>query len=177
MNIRLLILLLLTILTKACTNQTNSPNILLILTDDQGYGDLGFHRNTLIETPELDRFFKTGISIPQFYVSPVCAPTRASILTGRYYQRAGVHGVTRGRERMRVEEQTMADLFKEAGYCTAIFGKWHNGANHPYHPLSRGFDHFTGFASGHYSNYFDTTIEKDGNPLTYQRLFTRYFYR
>lgn len=165
MNIRLLILLLLTILTKACTNQTNSPNILLILTDDQGYGDLGFHRNTLIETPELDRFFKTGISIPQFYVSPVCAPTRASILTGRYYQRGGVHGVTRGRERMRVEEQTMADLFKEAGYRTAIFGKWHNGGNHPYHPLSRGFDHFTGFASGHYSNYFDTTIEKDGNPF------------
>lgn len=162
---RLIWLLAIVFCSLQCSAPKTPPNILLILTDDQGYGDLGFHGNTAIHTPQLDQFFQQGSTIPQFYVNPVCAPTRASILTGRYYQRAGVHGVTRGRERMRIEEQTMADLFREAGYQTAIFGKWHNGANYPYHPLARGFDHFTGFSSGHYSSYFDTTIEKDGEAF------------
>lgn len=148
---------------SSCTQpEKKTPNILVILTDDQAYGDLGFHGNTLIETPRLDAFFSESTSLPQFYVSPVCAPTRASLLTGRYYQRTGVHGVTRGRERMAVEEETLADILKKADYSTAIFGKWHNGSNFPYHPLARGFDHFTGFTTGHYPNYFDTTIEKDG---------------
>ena len=162
---RLIWLLAIVFCSLQCSAPKTPPNILLILTDDQGYGDLGFHGNTAIHTPQLDQFFQQGSTIPQFYVNPVCAPTRASILTGRYYQRAGVHGVTRGRERMRIEEQTMADLFREAGYQTAVFGKWHNGANYPYHPLARGFDHFTGFSSGHYSSYFDTTIEKDGEAF------------
>jgi arylsulfatase A-like enzyme len=162
---RLIWLLAIVFCSLQCSAPKTPPNILLILTDDQGYGDLGFHGNTAIHTPQLDQFFHQGSTIPQFYVNPVCAPTRASILTGRYYQRAGVHGVTRGRERMRIEEQTMADLFREAGYQTAVFGKWHNGANYPYHPLARGFDHFTGFSSGHYSSYFDTTIEKDGEAF------------
>ena len=165
MNYRFIWLLAITFCSLQCSAPKSPPNILLILTDDQGYGDLGFHGNTAIHTPQLDQFFQQGSTIPQFYVSPVCAPTRASILTGRYYQRAGVHGVTRGRERMRIEEQTMADLFREAGYRTAVFGKWHNGGNYPYHPLARGFDHFTGFSSGHYSSYFDTTIEKDGEAF------------
>lgn len=162
---RLIWLLAIVFCSLQCSAPKTPPNILLILTDDQGYGDLGFHGNTAIHTPQLDQFFQQGSTIPQFYVNPVCAPTRASILTGRYYQRAGVHGVTRGRERMRIEEQTMADLFREAGYQTAVFGKWHNGANYPYHPLARGFDHFTGFSSGHYYSYFDTTIEKDGEAF------------
>ena len=162
---RLIWLLAIVFCSLQCSAPKTPPNILLILTDDLGYGDLGFHGNTAIHTPQLDQFFQQGSTIPQFYVNPVCAPTRASILTGRYYQRAGVHGVTRGRERMRIEEQTMADLFREAGYQTAVFGKWHNGANYPYHPLARGFDHFTGFSSGHYSSYFDTTIEKDGEAF------------
>lgn len=165
MNMRFLILLLLCFVFQQCQKTQKNPNILVILTDDQGYGDLGIHGNEKINTPVLDLFFQSNTRIPQFYVSPVCAPTRASLLTGRYYQRAGVHGVTRGRERMKAEEQTIANILQEAGYSTGIFGKWHNGGNYPYHPLARGFDHFTGFASGHYSNYFDTTIEKDGKDF------------
>lgn len=164
-----MILVLSMLLLYQCEHSKNTPpNILLILTDDQGYGDLGFHGNSQIQTPRLDQFFSESSYFPQFYVSPVCAPTRASLLTGRYYQRTGVHGVTRGRERMQLKEETMANLFQNAGYRTAIFGKWHNGSNYPYHPLARGFDHFTGFTSGHYPSYFDTEVEKDGKSFRTQ---------
>lgn len=141
------------------------PNVLLILTDDQAYGDLSFTDNPISETPHLDRLAKEGVFFENFYVSPVCAPTRASLLTGRYHQRTGVQGVTRGRENMNLDEVTLADILKENGYQTGIFGKWHNGAHYPYHPMGRGFNEFVGFTSGHWSSYFDTTIEKNGDPF------------
>ncbi len=141
------------------------PNVLLILTDDQAYGDLSFTGNQIAETPNLDRLALEGAFFTNFYVSPVCAPTRASLLTGRYHQRTGVNGVTRGRENMNLNEVTLADILKENGYQTGIFGKWHNGAHYPYHPMGRGFNAFVGFTSGHWSSYFDTTIEKDGKPF------------
>jgi arylsulfatase A-like enzyme len=139
-----------------------TPNILLIVTDDQAYGDLSHTGNSLLETPTLDQLAQSGVFANHFYVSPVCAPTRASLLTGRYHQKTGVSGVTRGREDMQLDEETMADIFKSFGYRTGIFGKWHNGAHYPYHPLGRGFDEFVGFTSGHWSNYFNTKIEKNG---------------
>lgn len=139
-----------------------TPNILLIVTDDQAYGDLSYNGNTKVETPTLDHLAKTGMFANHFYVSPVCAPTRASLLTGRYHQKTGVSGVTRGREDMKLDEETMADILMSFGYRTGIFGKWHNGAHYPYHPLGRGFDEFVGFTSGHWSNYFNTKIEKNG---------------
>lgn len=141
------------------------PNVLLILTDDQAYGDLSMNGNPVLETPVLDKLAREGAYANHFYVSPVCAPTRASLLTGRYHQRTGVSGVTRGREDMRIDEVTMADVLKSEGYITGIFGKWHNGAHYPYHPLGRGFDEFVGFTSGHWSNYFNTTIEKNGEDF------------
>lgn len=141
------------------------PNILLILTDDQAYGDLSLTGNPISETPNLDLLAHQGVFFENFYVSPVCAPTRASLLTGRYHQRTGVSGVTRGRENMNLDEHTIADILKSHGYQTGIFGKWHNGAHYPYHPLGRGFDEFVGFTSGHWSSYFDTTIEKNGSPF------------
>jgi len=141
------------------------PNILLILTDDQAYGDLSLTGNPISETPNLDLLAHQGVFFENFYVSPVCAPTRASLLTGRYHQRTGVSGVTRGRENMNLDELTIADILKSHGYQTGIFGKWHNGAHYPYHPLGRGFDEFVGFTSGHWSSYFDTTIEKNGSPF------------
>ncbi|PWD99387.1 arylsulfatase [Marinilabilia rubra] len=143
----------------------NPPNILLILTDDQAYGDLSMNGNPWVETPVIDNLAQEGAYASHFYVSPVCAPTRASLLTGRYHQKTGVSGVTRGREDMSLEEETMGDVFKTAGYTTGIFGKWHNGAHYPYHPLGRGFDEFAGFTSGHWSSYFNTTIEKNGKPF------------
>ena len=141
------------------------PNILLIVTDDQAYGDLSFTNNPISETPILDKLALEGAFANHFYVSPVCAPTRASLLTGRYHQRTGVSGVTRGRENMNLKEETLADVFKTLGYKTGAFGKWHNGAHFPYHPLGRGFDEFVGFTSGHWTSYFNTTIEKNGKPL------------
>jgi arylsulfatase A-like enzyme len=140
------------------------PNVIVILTDDQGWGDLSLHGNPHLETPHLDALAHSGARLDRFYVSPVCAPTRASLLTGKFHQRTGVHGVTRGQENMSLDEVTLADLFKEAGYATGIFGKWHNGAHYPYHPNGRGFDQFVGFCAGHWSNYFDALIEENGKP-------------
>ena len=113
--------------SAATTATTQRPNILVILTDDQGYGDLSIHGNKLVETPNIDRFARGGIQFDRFFVSPVCAPTRASFLTGRWWQRGGVHGVTQGREVMRASEVTIAETLRAAGYRTGIFGKWHNG--------------------------------------------------
>jgi len=164
------LLLMVAVLCFSCVSnksseKKNQPNILLIMTDDQAYGDLSMTNNTYVETPVIDQLAKSGAFASHFYVSPVCAPTRASLLTGRYHQRTGVTGVTRGREDMRLDEITMANIFSDLGYVTGVFGKWHNGAHYPYHPLGRGFDNFVGFTSGHWSNYFDTTIEKNGKPF------------
>ena len=141
------------------------PNVILIITDDQGWGDIHSHGNDLIDTPVLDRLAADGVRFERFFVSPLCAPTRASLLTGRYYLRTGTHGVTRGYENMRSEEVTIAEALKQAGYVTGCFGKWHNGAHYPYHPNGQGFDEFFGFCGGHWNNYFDTTLEHNGQPV------------
>lgn len=162
-------LILITMTFQGCGVKINKkvtkPNIVLIVTDDQAYGDLSFTKNPMAETPVIDNLASEGIFANNFYVSPVCAPTRASILTGRYHQSTGVSGVTRGDENMSLDETTMANIFKSYGYKTGIFGKWHNGAHYPYHPLGRGFDEFVGFTSGHWTNYFNTTVEKNGKPF------------
>ncbi len=162
-------ILLIGLLFSSCSQGAKElkklPNILLIVTDDQAYGDLSFTQNPIAQTPILDSLAADGVFATNFYVSPVCAPTRASLLTGRYHQRTGVSGVTRGRENMNLDETTLADILKQNGYRTGIFGKWHNGAHYPYHPLGRGFDNFVGFTSGHWPNYFNTTIEKNGKPF------------
>ena len=138
------------------------PNIVLIVTDDQGWGDLGLNGNTNLNTPNIDSLAIHGASFVNFYVQPVCSPTRAEILTGRYHTRLGVYDTTAGGERFNLGETTLADLLKEAGYQTAAYGKWHNGMQPPYHPNARGFDDFYGFASGHWGNYFSPMLEHNG---------------
>ena len=96
----------------------NKPNVILVLTDDQGWGDVGSHGNTTLDTPVMDRFAEEGARFDRFFVSPVCAPTRASLLTGRYHLRTGTNGVTRGRENMRTEEVTIAEILKKSAYVT-----------------------------------------------------------
>ena len=100
------------------TTDIERPNVLLILTDDQAYGDLSMMQNPISETPNIDLLAQNGAFFENFYVSPVCAPTRASLLTGRYHQRTGVSGVTRGRENMKLDEETLADILKANGYAT-----------------------------------------------------------
>ncbi len=147
------------------SSSPDHPNVLLIMTDDQGWGDLRSHGNEQIDTPTLDRFAAESARFERFFVSPVCAPTRASLLTGRYHLRTGTHGVTRGYETMRTEEVTIAEALGQGGYATGCFGKWHNGAHYPHHPNGQGFDTFFGFCAGHWNNYFDTGLERNGRPV------------
>ena len=138
------------------------PNIVVILTDDQGWGDLSLNGNTNLSTPNIDSLAKEGASFDRFYVCPVCSPTRAEFLTGRYHPRCGVYSTSAGGERINLDEVTIAESFKAAGYKTAAFGKWHNGMQFPYHPNGRGFDEFYGFCSGHWGNYFSPPLEHNG---------------
>lgn len=125
-----------------------APNVLLVITDDQGYGDLGAHGNPVIRTPALDRFTKEGARLANFYVSPVCSPTRSSLLTGLYNYRTGVVDTYLGRSMMRPWIPTLAEHLKKEGYRTGLFGKWHLGDNAPMRPEDRGFDQTCWIAGG-----------------------------
>ena len=148
------------------------PNVILILTDDQGWGDLGIHGNDRLSTPIIDKMAADGVQFDRFYVSPLCAPTRASLLTGRYYLRTGTSWVSKGLENMHAREVTIAEVFQDQGYATGCFGKWHNGAHYPQHPNQQGFDEFIGFCAGHWNNYFSTTLEHNGEPYPTDRYIT-----
>lgn len=141
------------------------PNVLLIITDDQGWGDLSFHGNDKLSTPNIDKLAAGSVRFDRFYVSPLCAPTRASLLTGRYSLRTGAKGVSSGEETMRPEEVTLAEIFRDAGYRTGLFGKWHNGEHFPYDPRGQGFQESFGYNLGHWNNYFDTTLRHNGRPV------------
>ncbi len=138
------------------------PNLVVILADDAGWGDYGHSGNTMTNTPNIDSIAKAGVSMDRFYVCPVCSPTRAEFLTGRYHPRGGVKGVSTGQERLNLDEHTIAEAFKAAGYATGAFGKWHNGSQWPYHPNARGFDEYVGFTSGHWGEYVDPPLEENG---------------
>ena len=138
------------------------PNVVVILTDDQGWGDLSVNGNTNLATPHIDSLARDGATLEYFYVCQVCAPTRAEFLTGRYYPRTGVSGVSRGEGRLNADETTIADVFKSAGYSTGAFGKWHNGTQPPLHPNNRGFDEYYGFTSGHWGHYFSPPLDHNG---------------
>lgn len=117
-----------------------APNIVLILTDDQGYGDLSCHGNPVLKTPHLDRLHKEGVRFTDFHVSPTCAPTRCSLMTGRHEFKSGVTHTILERERMSLKATTLAQVLKSAGYTTGIFGKWHLGDEPDRWPDKRGFD-------------------------------------
>ncbi len=141
------------------------PNVLVILTDDQGWGDLSLNGNVNLATPRIDSLARDGVKLDRFFVCPLCAPTRAEFLTGRFFARTGVHGVSTGQERLNLDETTIAQTFKAAGYRTGAFGKWHNGTQAPYHPNNRGFEEFYGFCSGHWGHYFDAEMDHNGEPV------------
>ena len=146
------------------------PNVLVIMTDDQGYGDLGFHDNPQVKTPRLDALARDSVRFRSFYVSPVCSPTRASLMTGRYSYRTGVVDTFRGRSMMHPDEVTLAEMLGSFGYRTGIFGKWHLGDNAPLRPIDQGFDEalvHRGGGIGQSSDppgctYFDPTLMHNG---------------
>ncbi len=152
------------------------PNVILIVADDMGYGDLGCFSDGTARTPHLDRLVAEGVCFRQHYsASPICAPARAALLTGRYPHRTGaitqheLHGL----DRIALREVTIADAFRTAGYTTSLVGKWHNGTfDRRYEPNARGFDEFTGFCGG-WSDYYhyhvrhnDSSTPSDGRYLT-----------
>ena len=155
--------LLLPYFQQAAAMPSRPPNVVLILSDDQGFGDIHSHGNNKIHTPVLDRLAMQGARFDRFFVSPVCAPTRASLLTGRYFLRTGVVEVVPDHlATMHLDEVTLAEVFKQAHYATGLFGKWHLGKWYPYHPNVQGFDEFVGFRSGAWGDYFDPTLEHNG---------------
>ena len=146
------------------------PNIVLILADDMGYGDFGCFNENRSRTPALDQLVAEGTTLSQHYsASPVCAPARASLLTGRYPHRTGAIDTleTRGLDRISLRERTVADLLRAAGYATGLVGKWHNGSIDPrFHPTRRGFDEFVGFCGG-WHPYLDWRIEAGGREVAF----------
>lgn len=124
------------------------PNIILVMTDDQGYGDLGLHGNPFIRTPVLDSLARHSTRIDPFYVSPVCAPTRSSLMTGRYHLRTGVFDTYNGGALMAPEEVTVAEVLAEHGYHTAMVGKWHLGDSYPMRPMDQGFEYYLAHRGG-----------------------------
>lgn len=151
------------------------PNIILIMTDDQGYGDLGCHGNPHLKTPNLDRLQKESVRFTDFHVSPTCAPTRSALLTGRHEFKNGVSHTINERERLTLKATTLPQVLKKAGYTTGIFGKWHLGDEDEYQPGRRGFDevfiHGAGGIGQSYAcscgdapgnKYFDPVIRHNG---------------
>lgn len=138
------------------------PNVVVFLADDQGWGDLSIHGNRNLSTPHIDSLGRDGALFERFYVCPVCSPTRAEFLTGRYHPRGGVYSTGAGGERLDLDERTIAEAFRAAGYATGAFGKWHNGTQGPYHPNARGFQEYYGFTSGHWGHYFSPLLDHNG---------------
>ena len=142
-------------LAATLASAASKPNIVLIVTDDQGWWDLGSHGNEHIETPNLDRLAAEGVELTRFYVQPVCSPTRAGLMTGRHYLRTGVYNTRFGGDTLDPSEFTLAKALRQAGYRTGIFGKWHLGEYRRFHPDQRGFDEAIFFSAGHTERYWE----------------------
>jgi len=148
------------------------PNVVVIMTDDQGYGDLGCHGNTQIRTPQMDKLHAESVRLTDFHVCPCCSLTRACLMTGRYAGRSGVWHTIMGRSLLRRGEVTMAEVFAAGGYRTGIFGKWHLGDNYPFRPQDRGFHQVLIHGGGAVGNtpdywgndYFGDTYFRNGRP-------------
>jgi len=149
------------------------PNVVLVITDDQGYPDLGCTGNPWIQTPHIDRFASEGVRCEDFHVQPLCTPTRGAIMSGRRPATNGAWATCWGRSLLDANETTLADLFSRGGYRTGMFGKWHLGDNYPYRPQDRGFERVVAHKGGGVgqtpdfwgNNYFDDTYFHNGQPV------------
>ena len=176
-------ILIVFVVFNSCYNpiENKKPNVIIVMTDDQGFGDLGINKNPNILTPNIDKFANKSIQFNNFFVSPVCAPTRASLMTGRYSLRTGVRDTYNGGAIMSNNETTIAEILKEANYATGIFGKWHLGDNYPFRPSEQGFDEslihlaggigqvgdFTNYYKGN-TSYFDPILWKNNKQNQYE---------
>lgn len=160
------------------------PNVVLIITDDQGYGDMACHGNPVAQTPNLDALHSESVRLEDFHVAPMCTPTRGQLLTGLDAARNGAINVSSGRTLLRADLPTLADIFKSNGYRTGLFGKWHVGDNYPYRPHDRGFDESLWFPSSHISSvpdywendYFDDVYCRNGTQERQEGYCTEVFF-
>ncbi|MFT5130292.1 MAG: arylsulfatase A-like enzyme [Rhodothermales bacterium] len=180
---RTTIFLLLAMLTA--TAFAKKPNIILVITDDQGYGDIGAHGNTMINTPAMDKLHGESLRLTNYHVDPTCAPTRAALMSGRYSANTGIWHTIMGRSMMHPDEETIAEILKKAGYATGMFGKWHLGDNYPLRPEDQGFDYTVRHGAGgigqgpdYWDNdYFDDTYWRNSIPTKYTGYCTDVFFR
>src|SRR5262249_48875430 len=174
----------------AMADPPKPPNIILIMTDDQGYGDLGCHGNPHLKTPSLDRLHQESVRFTDFHVSPTCSPTRSALMTGRHEFKNGVSHTINERERLTLTAITLPQVLKRAGYRCGIFGKWHLGDEDDYQPGRRGFDevfiHGAGGIGQSYSGscgdapgnkYFDPVIRHNGKFVKTAGYCTDVFFR
>ncbi|MBI2948053.1 MAG: arylsulfatase [Verrucomicrobia bacterium] len=160
------------------------PNVILVIADDQGYGDLSCHGNPVLRTPNLDRLHGESIRLTDFHVTPMCTPTRGQLMTGRYCLANGAMNVSSGRTLLRRGIPTMPEIFAASGYRTGLFGKWHLGDNYPYRPMDRGFQEAVWFLSSHIgsapdywnNDYFDDVYNHNGRRQPYQGYCTDVFF-
>jgi arylsulfatase A-like enzyme len=162
----------------------SKPNVIIVMTDDQGYGEMSCHGNPILKTPHIDKLAEQSTQFSDFHVSPMCAPTRGQLLTGLDAAKNGCVNVSSGRGLLRKELPTMADIFKENGYVTGVFGKWHLGDNYPYRPQDRGFEESIWFPSSHIgsvpdfwgNDYFDDTYIHNGKREKFEGYCTDIFF-
>lgn len=188
---KIIYFLTLTVLLASCSSKSTTkskaiekPNVILIITDDQGYGDIGALGNSVIKTPHIDDFYNESYRLTDFHVGPTCAPTRSGLMTGRYANSVGVWHTVGGWSLLREQEKTLADMFSEAGYKTGGFGKWHLGDNYPFRPEDRGFQETVMHGAGgvgqtpdYWDNdYFDDTYFTNGKPKKYKGYCTDVFF-
>lgn len=161
------------------------PNVVLVITDDQGYGDVSAHGNTIIKTPAMDELYNTGVRLTDYHVTPTCAPTRGALMSGHYTNRAGPWHTIMGRSFLRVGEMTLGDAFVDSDYATGMFGKWHLGDNYPYRPEDRGFQEVVRHGGGgvgqtpdYWDNsYFDDTYFHNSVPQKYKGYCTDVYFQ
>lgn len=166
------------------SSATQPPNVVFVITDDQGYGDLSCMGNPILKTPHLDALHDESLRLTNFHVSPTCAPTRGALMSGHYTNRAGPWHTIKGRSFLRTTSLTLGELFRDNGYATGMFGKWHLGDNYPYRPEDRGFTESVSHGGGgvgqtpdHWDNaYFDGIYTHNGKPEQYDGYCTDVFF-
>ena len=162
----------------------DAPNVVIVITDDQGYGDLSCHGNPVLKTPSLDAMYAESVRLTDYHVSPTCAPTRSSLQSGHWANRTGVWHTIMGRSMLRVGEPTIGEVFSNAGYATGMFGKWHLGDNYPFRPEDRGYTHVLRHGGGGVGQtpdvwdnaYFDDTYFLNGTPTKFKGYCTDVFF-
>ncbi|MEM6468584.1 MAG: arylsulfatase [Planctomycetota bacterium] len=175
---------LLILLTFAVAARAGKPNVIVVMTDDQGYGEFSCHGNPIVRTPNIDRLASQSIRMTDFHAAPMCTPTRAQLMTGLDAFRTGAINVSSGRTLLKPSLKTMANVFAEAGYRTGLFGKWHLGDNYPFRPQDRGFDETLWFPSSHINSvpdfwdndYFDDVYIHNGVRKKYSGYCTDVFF-